>query len=347
MAKTVKKTKKISELLLPLSEVKTLAEGITSEKLSSYFFDATKLSHQPEPLYRLDMNGYRYYYRMVDNEPIFYTSVTTLIKNTLPTSPFLIKWLVDKGGDNGRDEAEERANYGTFLHGEFALLLITGTYDLDKLSSKLGQFALKEKIQIPKDWVTELKKDMLALAQFIIDKNVEPLAIEQILYHPTDGYAGALDLVCMLTIEERGFFGEVYASGANKGQPKESKRTRRVRAIIDLKSGRKSFYQSHEIQLGAYREMWNIHFPDLPVEMVANVAPKEWRTTPSYNFTDQTNSKNIAKLPYLVELAKIEEGKKDNKTLVTSGVIELFKGLDKNICEKTLTDLIKNESVSK
>ena len=344
MTKTTKaprKGKKISELVLT-NPVVTLADGITSEKLSAMFFDATKLLYQPEPLYRLDMNGYRYYYRIENEEPVFYTSVTTLIKNTLPTSPHLIQWLINKGGDNGKDEAEERANYGTFLHQEFASLLINGTYNLDTLKDRLITYLLKNNLTQNKTWVGELKKDMLSLAQFVIDKSVEPLAIEQILYHPTDGYAGALDLVCMVNIEERGFFGDTYASGVQKGQPKESKQTRRVRAIIDLKSGRRGFYESHEIQLGAYRDMWNIHFPDYPVERVMNISPKEWKTTPSYNLTDQTDSKSLAKLPYLVELAKIADSKRNNATTITQGIINLSNGLNSNICEKTLSELVKS-----
>jgi hypothetical protein len=255
--------------------------------------------------------------------------------------------LINKGGDNGKDEAMERAHYGTFLHQELASLLINGNYDLDKLTQNLDAFCLKEKIQPKADWVTELKKDMLALAQFVIDKAVEPLAIEICLYHPYDGYAGALDLVCMLNIEEKGFFGEQYASGVQKGQPKESKQIKRVRAIVDLKSGRKGFYESHQIQLGAYRDMWNIHFADMKIDKVFNVSPKEWKTTPSYNFTDQTDSKCLAKLPYLVELAKLEDNRRDNMVTTTSGIIDLTKGIGQNITEKNIIDLIKEKNGDK
>lgn len=345
MAKTTtkprKQNKKLSELLLN-SEVKEIASGITSEKLSAMFFDATKLTKQPEPLYRLDSNNHRYYYRFdKDGEPQFFTSVTTMIKNTLPTSPHLIKWIADMGAEESKEFALERADYGTFLHIQCSELLINGTYDLDSLSPKLDIFGTKEKITVKKGWVEDFKKDVLAFAQFMIDTNFKPLAIEICLYHPYDGYAGAIDIVGEMDIEEKGFFGETYKTGANAGQPKETKQIKRIRAIVDIKSGRKGFYESGEIQLGAYREMWNIHFPENKIESIFNWSPKDFHTTPSYNLKNQTGSKNIKKLPYLVELAKIEESKRDNKVVVTNGIIDLLKGLTQNISEKTFIELVK------
>lgn len=312
-----KQVKRISEVIS--SGAKTITADTTIERLLPMFFNADALVKQPEALYRLDSSGHRYYYLFENEEPVFYTSVTTLIKNTLPTSPFLIKWLIQQGGDNGKDEAMERAVYGTFLHSECAQLLINGTYDLDSLSGKLVIFLTKE--QLPPErvkWADELKKDILAFAQFIIDRNVKPLAIEICLYHPTDGYAGAIDLVCEMDWDKK-----------------------RIRAIIDLKSGRKGFYESHEIQLGAYLEMWKIHFPDISVDKIMNFSPKAWKKSPTYNLQDQTNSKNIPKLPFLVELSKIETDKRDDTITIISGKIDVLKGLDKNIAEKTFIQLVK------
>ena len=220
-------------------------------------------------------------------------------------------------------------------------LLINGTYDLVKLPDKLKDFCVQNKIPMMEEWISELKKDVLAFAQFMIERNVKPLAIEIILYHPEDGYAGAIDIVCEMDDEEKGFFGETYASGANKGNPRESKRTIRVRAIVDIKSGRKGFYESSEIQLQAYQTMFNIHFPETPINRLYNWSPKEWKTTPSYNLKDQTNSRSAKKLPYLVALAKIEDSKRDNSVTVLSGIIDFAKGLGVNIIEKTLIELVK------
>ena len=312
-----KKTKSIKEVLD--SPVKEVAPEITIEKLTPQYFNTEKLLHQPKPIYRIDLKDFRYYYNFgEDGEPKFYTSVTTLIKNTLPTPPALIKWMADKGAEDGKSEAMERACYGTCMHHLCGMLLIDGKLDLGVVPNVLQQIALRENIQPQKGWVEELKKDILAFAQFIIDRKVKPLAIEVCLYHPTDGYAGAIDLVAELDFDRK-----------------------RITALIDLKSGRKNFYPSHEIQLGAYREMWKIHFPDKPVDKIFNWSPKDFRgKTPTYNLKDQTESKNIAKLPYLVELSRIETEKRDDTVTVISGTIDLNKGLSDNISEKTFIELV-------
>jgi len=315
MAKKKTSNKKLSELLL--GNVKEIAPGITSEKLSPLFFDATKLKYQPEPLYRLDSSGHRYYYRFENDEPVFYTSVTTLIKNTLPTNVGLIKWMADRGSEDAQAEATERAHYGTFLHIQCGELLINGKYDLDSLQEKLDIYATVNKLTIKNGWAEDLKKDILAFAQFVIDYNVKPLAVEICLYHPDDGYAGAIDLVCDMDWKKA-----------------------RIRAIIDLKSGRKGFYESHEIQLQAYANMWQIHFQET-LDKVFNFSPKDWRKSPTYNLKDQTGSPNAQKLPHLVALAKIEDSKRENKCTVIGGSIDLLSGLEKNINEYTFIELIK------
>jgi hypothetical protein len=312
-----KPSKKLAKILAAQS--KELATGITSEQLSAMFFDATVLKYQPEPLYRLDSSGHRYYYRYgEDGNPLFYTSVTTLIKATLPTSPHLIKWLIDKGGESGKEEAMERASYGTFLHIQCGELLMTGKYDLDKLQEKLALFLIGEKVPSRDEWIDELKKDVLAFAQFIIDRNVKPIAVEIVLYHPMDMYAGAIDLVCEIDWNKK-----------------------RVPCIIDIKSGRKGFYESSEIQLGAYRDMWNLHFQDYPIYNIFNWSPKAWAKSPTYNLKDQSDSKNLAKLPYLVSLSKIEADKRLDSVTITKGRIDLAKGLSDNIEEVSYTELIK------
>lgn len=333
------KKKTIAELLR--SKPIEITTGVTIEKSDAFYYNLEALKKQPEPLYRLDIPGYRYYYRIQNNEPIFYTSVTTLLKNTMPTSPHLIQWLISKGGDEGKAEAEERANYGTLYHAECGQLMINKTYDLDKLDKRVKEYCEIEKIEYKIEWVDEMRKDLLAFAQFLIDYKVQPLAVEIMLYHPYDGYAGALDLVCTLELEEKGFYGDTYLSGEKKGQPKESKKSFRRTAVIDLKSGRKSFYESYELQLACYKFMWDFHFPELPVERIMNFSPKEWRQTPSYNLKDQTDSKNLGKLKSLVELNRIEESKRENRLTIISGKIDLEKGLTDNVHEYTLTELIK------
>lgn len=322
-----------------------IAPGMTVEEIKAEFFNEDALQEQPEPVYRLDSSGHRYYYTFDENgEPRFYVSVTTLIKQTLPTSPQLIKWIADMGYEESQRYAAERAAYGTFMHAQIAELLITRSYNLNGLKERLKMYIESE--QLPGDFINyadDFKKDLLAFAQFMKDTDLQPLAIELVLTNPQDGYAGAIDLCAGITIEEKGFFGETYKTGANAGQPKESKRKRRIRAIIDFKSGRKGFFPEHEVQLLAYKTMWNMHFAKYPVEKVYNWSPKDWKgTTPTYNFKDQTDSKNALKLPYLVELARIEDEKRDNTIVSCAGIIDLDKpDFEGNITELSLAEVVK------
>lgn len=329
-----KKSKKLSELIL--GQVKTLADGITTEELSAVYFD-NKVIKQSEPLYRLDYKGKRMYYRFIDIIVEFYTSVTTFLHNQIPTSKNLLDWQ----REHGEDEMLERAHYGTFLHSIFVTLLITNQYDLDKLSLLLQQYATKEKCEYKEEWVEELKKDALSLSQFIIDYKVKPIAVEIILYHPTDGYAGALDLVCEFDYEEKGNFGEVYASGERKGQPKESKRTIRVVGIVDLKSSKKGFFESNILQLAAYREMWNLKYPEVHIEKIFNIAPRGWDTKPAYTLKEQTYSKDILKLKQYVENERIDNLNKNWTITTFEGKIDLVKGIEQNIISKSLEELVK------
>lgn len=320
-----------------------IAPGITTEEIMALFFDKNALVEQPQRVYRLQSGGHRLYYTF-DEKGVasFYVSVTTLIKQTTPTSPHLIKWIADMGYQEAKEYTQERADYGTFMHAEIARLLIDRKLDLDLMDERLRDYI--EVNQLPVGFVShldELKKDLLAFAQFVIDHNVRPLAIEIVLTHK-DGYAGAIDLPCLMDIEIKGFFGEVYKSGVNKDKPKETKKTIEVCAIVDFKSGRKGFYEDHEIQLEAYRRMWNEAYPDRKADKIYNWSPSDWRTSPGYKLKDQTNSPNLQKFDSLIDIAMIEEGKRQKTFIKVFGKIDLDNPkLEENIQELTLNELIK------
>ena len=229
------------------------------------------------------------------------------------------------------------------MHIPCAHLLINAKYNLDTLRDYLMDYI--EDHHLPMSFMQyeeELKKDILAFAQFIIDYKVVPIAVELVLTHKEYGVAGAIDLVCEMDYEESGYFGEVYKTGPQKDKPKLSKQTRRIVAIVDLKSGKKGFYESSEIQLHCYKDMFEVNFPDIKIDRVFNWSPKEWRGhTPSFNLKDQTGSKSAKKLPYLVALAKIEDEKKNNSITITHGEIDLAKGLYSNVESIDLDDIIK------
>lgn len=328
-------------------KVKELGHGMSTEELSALYFDENALIETPEKVFRLNTSGNRYYYTFPDeySAPQFFVSVTTMIKQTLPTSPFLIDWIADNSKEGSRNIAADRAAYGTFMHIQIADFLINKTYNLDELRSKLKAYIEEEKL--PVQFINnadELKKDMLSFAQFAIETNLKALAIEVVLTHPTDGYAGALDLVCEFDGAINGFHGEVFKSGKKVGQPRKTKIQKRVRAILDFKSGRKGFFESAKIQLKAYQTMWNLRFPDFTCDYIFNWAPKEWRgSTPTYNLEDQTQAKENDKLPFLVELARVENRDMSNTVVSCSGIMNLGDELVHNIQELTLSELVSKK----
>jgi hypothetical protein len=74
-----------------------------------------------------------------------------------------------------------------------------------------------------------------------------------------------------------------------------------------------------------------------------NFAPKDWRKKPSYHLKEQTNSENARKIPALLELAAIEDEKRENTFTSTFGNIDLSAGLEQNVVSLSLAELIKSK----
>lgn len=304
-----------------------IVPGMTVEEMTAMFFDGA-LIEPPYKVWQLNSKGHRYYYKFDDNgTPEFYPSVTTILSQTMPQSPFLIKWIADKGIDEAERYKAERAAYGTFMHAQFEELIINRVYDLDGLKAKLKDYIDNNKL--PADFIyyaDDLKKDILAFAQFMLDYDVKPLAVEIALVHPVYNYAGMIDFPCNMLVKPGS--------------------TERINAIVDFKSGRKGFYEEAEIQLHLYLMMWNENFPDIPIDRVFNFSPKDWRKKPTYNLKDQTDSPNAKKIPYILGLAAIEDEKRDNTFTAVSGEILLDNkpDLTNNIVSLTLAELVKSKA---
>ena len=322
----------LAALMAPEAEpVKEVFPGMTVEEIRAVFFNADALKEPPYRVFQLNSDGYRYYYRFNEKgEPEFYPSVTTLLKQVMPTPPALLDWMIANGKDGGTEKRDIAAAYGTFMHGQFETLIINRHYDFDNVPSIL--LAYMEREHVPESlfsqWVVKVRKDVLAFAQFVKDYNVKPLAVEIGLVHPEFHYAGCLDLPCVMT------------------DPKTAKT---FTAIVDFKSGRKGFFEEHELQLHLYREMWNVNFENVPIERVFNFSPKDWRgAKPTYNLKDQTDSVNAKKLPYLLALATIEDEKRDNTLTIVRGVLDLDKGkIADNVFTLSLSELIRTKADAK
>lgn len=305
-----------------------IVPGMTIEEMTAMFFDEKTLIEPPYKVWQLNSKGHRYYYRYDDaGNPEFFPSVTTILSQTLPKAPHLINWIANKGIEEAERYKGERAAYGTFMHAAFEELLINRAYDLDGLKGKLKEYI--EVYRLPDDFIyyaDDLKKDVLAFAQFVLDYDVRPLAVEIALVHPYYKYAGMIDCPCTMRAK----------IGSDD----------RINAIVDFKSGRKGFYEESEIQLGMYRDMWNVNFEQFPVTRIFNFSPKDWRKKPSYNLKEQTESPNIRKIPYLLEIAAIEDEKRDNTFTTVSGEISLDNepDLTNNIVSLTLAELVKSKA---
>lgn len=302
--------------------------GLTVEEMTAMFFDEKTLIEPPYKVWQLNSKGHRYYYRYDDaGNPEFFPSVTTILSQTLPKAPHLINWIANKGIEEAERYKGERAAYGTFMHAAFEELLINRAYDLDGLKGKLKEYI--EVYRLPDDFIyyaDDLKKDVLAFAQFVLDYDVRPLAVEIALVHPYYKYAGMIDCPCTMRAK----------IGSDD----------RINAIVDFKSGRKGFYEENEIQLGMYRDMWNVNFEQFPVTRIFNFSPKDWRKRPSYNLKEQTDSPNIRKIPYLLEIAAIEDEKKDNTFTSVNGMVLLDNAPDltQNVISLSLAELIKTKA---
>lgn len=302
-----------------------LANDITAEQMSAVFFDQNALREPSYKLCQLNARGQRFYYIANEEGVELYPSVTTILRKVMPENTFLTSWRLDLGREASDAYTMDRARFGSFVHGQLQSLLITHTYNLDSLKENLAKYAERESLPISfvEEHLEEAKCDMLSFAKWMKEYDVRPLAVEIALYHPILKYAGMLDCVCSMRRDKKG--------------------DERVVAITDFKTTTKDFRDEHAIQLGLYRDMWNIAFPDCPITEIGNVSPKAWWNTAkkavSYNFEWQTENEVLRQIPYLIELYKLLPSE-TKKVAICSGVINLDDDIDNNVSVLTMEELV-------
>lgn len=237
----------------------------------------------PYRLFRYDKGSNRFYYRSNTSALVPYLSVTSFTQMALPTSPHLIKWVGDNGNDLAAFKRDSKAEYGTLLHIEIGKALQQGGYDFTKLEMVLLESVSPNYRYQIGEWTHEMKKDLLSIFQFFKEKLVNVVGLEFPVYSDECGLAGTIDLIAEVR------FGKST-----------------VNALIDFKSGKKGFFDAHQLQLATYQKMWNEHFGNIfNVTHIFNLAPTNWRKEPTYKFQNQTNSKyNGRTLELYLELAK-------------------------------------------
>lgn len=228
--------------------------------MKALYFNATTLKDVAYKLYQLNSRGERYYYTFgTDGEPIFFPSVTTVLHKVAPENRVLTDWKLRMGKEAADNYTNERAAYGTFIHGLIEQLVISRRFNLEEIKEKLEKYVEREKLPygFVESHIEEAKADMVAFAKWMRDYDVRPIAVEVALYSPTMGVAGMIDLVAdireyPISKEEEMVAKASDEDGKRKAREKYGKR---IYAIIDFKSGKKGFYDSYAQQLEIYRRM--------------------------------------------------------------------------------------------
>lgn len=230
---------------------------------------------------RVEINNQRYYLDPETNK--IKSSVTTVIHNTMPTSPFLLKWYADLGMEKAKQIMQDKADYGTIMHIFYTKWLLTKEINF---SEDLVQACFSANIDVNKIDVLTLKKDCLSFIKFCQEKNVKPIAVEYPVMN--NNFAGTIDLICELDFNRS-----------------------RVVAIIDYKSGKNGFYDSYKVQLHAYKQL--LADNDFNVDMVFNFAPKDWqfKSGASYSLENQSDEKWSKMWNLYSELYLLQQDKKE------------------------------------
>lgn len=313
---------------------------MTLEEVRSLYFDENALIESPYRIYRIDSTGSRFYYILdAAGKPELFKSTTSFIKENIPAGPGLINYYKTKTVAEQDRILEESSAYGTLLDICCNQLLINKTFSLDEARLLIKGY-LDNNMMFGYDvdtWERFLKKDIMAFAQFIIDYQVEPVAISLPLVSRKRRNAGTLDLVCRM----------------NDRMPTKTIKAKRVLAIVDYKSKigqfkengeRGSFYQEHELQLHDYKNLLKENFPKIKIKKLFNWSPKNWKTSPTYNLKDQTEAKSAKKLPALYSLLKLSMQEMKISKTIYSGTVEIGKPLDSNINTIGLEELIINRN---
>lgn len=187
----------------------------------------------------------------------------------------------------------------------------------------------------------EAQMDFIGLSRWMIDYNVQLLAVEIPVFSDVDYMATQIDLVCLIEDDEE-YEREGYKTKAKRKIP--------VLALINYKSGKSGFFDSHRFQLESEKNMFLECFPDFNKYKIRtyNLAGKKFRSlkwdgrSRPYLFSDQTDKINIDRYNAYLQLAKITRDERLGKPIrIIKG--ELSFGGDPLQCveEKTLRQIVE------
>ena len=299
-----------------------------------------------EVLWRYDLGNMRHYRRK--NGETF-KSLTTFISAVESTPEILQGWresMLEELGSIEKVDAfvDSTATYGTMGHEALAMIAREGSVDWARLM-EWAREALSAQGMTGKTLSLAcgtLRDDTATFMQFIHDYKVRILAVELPVWLP-DGIATLIDFVVEKDVM-------LYVD-----TPME-KRKRHV-CIINYKTGRKGFFESHALQLEGEKRMFNhVYGPTFgEIHNVYNLAPTNWKDVPAYKIKDQTkvlqaDDKRLMRLfQNYLDRAKIEGilGEPKTKFKSLEGVTFLGDSPMGNLKFKNYSEFVQTLATSK
>lgn len=272
------------------NEMALLGQGELVESFAD-FFDRDAVRVPSYKLRRWTWREKRTYFEITpDGEVKFYHGITTVLKEQMPTPFALIKWIAENGVDGGREIRDEAAAYGTAMHIVFATFLTEGAYDFEVAPDTIPGWR--------DEWKDSLQSDLLAFAAFCQAHSVKPLMIEGLLRSERLKVACTVDMVCRMNV----------GTGVNGSILKKDGEGEQIVALVDFKSGRKGFYESHAAQAVACLDIYNENAVGPRATRAFNWSPKEWvGSSPTWTLKEQTNFP-MAKVENWLENHAIDNG---------------------------------------
>lgn len=228
------------------------------EEVKAKFINENYLVPSLATIYSLEAKNGRFYH--VGNGK-YRPSTTTIIGRMHPTGIGLLKWYANKGWDKAQRIYKVSGHYGTYIHTIFTDLMNKCEIDttdsglwnyVQEVMNAKGFYLTDEEVD---GWMMRTRKDVFGLVMWARKYEVEPIAIEMPLIHPSDGYGSCLDLVAWI-------------------KPRKDSKKKLI-SLIDWKSGDER--DDHPIQLESYMLNWNQNFPSFEIEALYNYYTRDFR----------------------------------------------------------------------
>lgn len=235
-----------------------------------------------------------------------------------------------KMGNSFEDEFGYAASFGSFLHILCAELITAGVVDTTHrgdILNEFTQYCIRTGLPMNRfgSYWRRLNNDIMAFGQFLLDKEVEPLACEFPVYDKERGVATPLDLICRLK-----FNGKKYVSNVNF----------KFRANSAL-------YSKDEKQTCIERMIFNQKFAgtEFEIQKTFIFTPKDWRgdtaTYDLFNTTDKYTAQDWEKDHSTVALYNANYINGNEKFATKAGsVITVGQGINPN--NETVEDFCRS-----